>query len=216
MGVVMRKLLVVATVLTALLGGATAHAAPARTCQIVTDPAGDAALVSRDATGSTNDDALDVRSADIASGVRYLTAVVRVTRLGTAVDAGPRLDQWVVFFKFRGNGFVAMAQRALDGSQFSLAGDFPEQSATPGFTPTVQVKGSFDPTTNEVRIVFPRDLIGHTRAGDKITDIVVATYTGAGTLATQQTGAYAGVTVDGTDQPGPYAEIGRRSCVASP
>jgi hypothetical protein len=181
----------------------------------VTDPAGDATLTHHDSTGTTNTAALDVRSADMASGPRNVTAVVRVTRLGTALEAAPRLDQWMVFFKFRGNAFAAVAARAVDGTEFRVDGDFPEKSAPPGFTASTQVTGTFNTAANEVRIVFPRDLIGHTRAGDKLTDIVIVTYTGAGSLATQQTGAQAGGTVDSTEQPGPSAVIGAPSCVAA-
>ncbi|MCU1589614.1 MAG: hypothetical protein JWP11_870 [Frankiales bacterium] len=166
-------------------------------------------------SATPNDPALDVLSADVASGARNLTLVVRVAGLGTAVDAGPRLDQWVVYFTFRGGGFAATAARAIDGLQFWVAGDFAEKQAAPGFTATIPVTGEFDPTTNEVRIVLPRDLIGHTRAGDKISKISVDTVTGVGTLATQSTGLYAGTTVDRTQQPGATTTIGARNCVRS-
>jgi hypothetical protein len=180
----------------------------------VTDPAGDAVLT-HSVPVAPNDAALDVLSADMASGARNITAVVRVTRLGTAVEAGPRLDQWTVWFTFRGRGFAATAARALDGEEFYVSGDFPEEQAVPGFNSTVPVAGAFDPSTNEVRIVLPRDLVGHTRAGDKISKITVDTVTGAGSLATQSTGAYAGITVDRTQQPGPTTSIGAPSCVKS-
>lgn len=195
-------------------GSATAGGASGY-CRIVTDPASDAVLVSRGPVASPNDAALDVLSADVASGARNVTIVVRVAGLGTAVEAGPRLDQWVVYFTFRGRGFAATAARAIDGVQFWVAGDFPEEQPTPGFTATVPVTGGFDPATNEVRIALPRDLIGHTRPGDKISKISVDTVTGAGTLATQSTGAYAGTTVDRTQQPGASTTIGAPSCVKS-
>jgi hypothetical protein len=184
-------------------------------CRVVQDAAGDAALLRQDTTGSSNAAALDVVSADVATGTRNVTAVVRVAGLGTAADAAPRMDQWSVFFKFRGAGFAATAGRAVDGTEFYLAGDFPERSAAPGLTASVPVSGSFDPAANEVRVSFPRDLIGHTRAGQKITDIVVVTYTGLGTLSTEQTGAYAETQVDDTAQPGPSVVIGANSCVRS-
>jgi hypothetical protein len=214
-GIVGRRAAGAIIVLGTLMGALPAVAAPAPTCRVVTDAAGDA-LIARSAPTSTNDAALDVRSADLATGRRFVTAVIRVAALGTATDAGPRLDQWSLFFTFRGHGFVASAQRALDGSQFYVGGDFPEQTNVPGTTTTVPVQGSFDPAANEVRIVFPRDLIGHTRAGQKISRLVAVTYTGAGTLATQQTGAYAASQVDDTVQPGPSVVIGAASCDASP
>jgi hypothetical protein len=199
-----------------LLGTATAAATPgAVACRIVSDPAGDATLTSHQPVSTPDDAPLDVLSADLASGSRNVTIVVRVAGLGTAVEAGPRLDQWVVYFTFRDHGFAATAARAVDGEQFWVAGDFPEKEAAPGFTATVPVGGSFDPATNEIRIVLPRDLIGHTRSGDKVSRISVDTLTGVGTLATQSTGAYAGRTVDRTQQPGPTTSIGAPSCVKS-
>jgi hypothetical protein len=184
-------------------------------CRIVTDPAGDASLRSFGAVATPNEPALDVVSADIASGPRNLTVVVRVDHLGAAADAGPRLDQWTAYFTVRGHGFAATAARAIDGQQFYLAGDFPEQSAAPGFTAAVPVTGAFLEATNEIRVVVPRDLVGRTRKGDRISQITVDTVTGVGTLATQATGAYAGTTVDRTAQPGPTTAIGARSCVRS-
>lgn len=213
----MRRTVMVATAMVTVSAGvlpASAKTLPA-TCQVVQDAAGDAAGLRHDPTGSSNLAELDVLSADVASGPRAITAVVRVAGLGTATGAAPRLDQWTVFFKFRGNGFAATAGRAVDGTEYYLAGDFPEQSAAPGFTAAAPVTGSSNPASNEVRISFPRDLIGHTRAGQKITGIVVVTYTGVGTLATEQSGAYAATQVDDTTQPGPSVTIGAASCVRS-
>jgi hypothetical protein len=211
-----RKPLAAAAAASLCLAVSPAFASPtAVSCRIVTDPAGDASLSSRVPAPAANDAALDVLSADIASGPRNLTVVVRVAHLGTALEAGPRLDMWIVYFTFRGHGFAATAQRAVDGTEFYLAGDFPEKSAAPGFTATVPVSGSFVESTSEVRLVVPRDLVGHTKKGDAISKISVDTVTGAGTLATETTGAYAGTTVDRTAQPGPSTAIGAASCVRS-
>lgn len=196
-----------------LFGGSAQATAP--TCALVTDPAGDAAVY-RSATtpvSTPNEPALDVVSADVGSGPRAVTFVVRVSRLGTAVEAGPRLDMWRTYFTFRGRGFAASASRALDGSRFVVEGEFPETSSPPGFTSSVPVTGSFDMARNEVKVVVPRDLLGRTRVGDKITKLTIDTVAGVGTLGTSD--AYAGTTVDRTDQPGPGTAIGDRSCVRS-
>jgi hypothetical protein len=158
---------------------------------------------------------MDILSADIAGGRRYVTAVVRVAHLGTAVEAGPRIETWYTNFKFKGTLFRATASRAIDGSLYYLSGTFPEHSGAPGFEGHVDVTGSFDETRNEIRVVFPRDLIGHTRDNSQLTDIIVVSATGAGTLASQATSAYAEETVDATDAPGPTTSVGRPSCVGS-
>jgi hypothetical protein len=210
-----RTTLAVAAALCAGLVTPAVAGSGATPCRIVTDPAGDAALRDVGPVSAPNESALDVLSADVASGPRNLTIVVRVTGLGTAVEAAPRLDQWIVYFTFKGHGFAATAARAVDGTEFYLAGDFPEKSSAPGFTATVPVTGAFVEAANEVRIVVPRDLVGHTRKGDKISKITVDTVTGVGTLATETTGAYAGTTVDRTAQPGSTTLIGAASCVRS-
>jgi len=196
-----RKALAVAAAASACLAVSPAIASSGvPPCRIVNDPAGDAVLRSIGPVSTPDQAALDVISADIASGSRNLTLVVRVAQLGSAVEAAPRLDQWIVYFTFRGHGFAATAARAVDGTEFYLAGDFPEKSAAPGFTATVPVSGTFVEGANEVRLVVPRDLVGRTKKGDKISKITVDTVTGVGTLATETTGAYAGTTVDRTAQ----------------
>jgi hypothetical protein len=206
-----RRLLAAAVLAVVVLPGRAGSAASGPPCQVLTDAAGDASVVS----GAPDVPALDVLSADIASGPRNVTVVVRVAELGTAVQAAPRLDMWMTYFTFRGNGFAASAARSLDGSRFELVGDFPEQTSIPGFNGAVQVTGEFDVDRNEVRVVFPRDLIGHTRAGEAIRDITVDSLTGVGSLATTPTSTYAGTTVDRTAQPGPSTSIGAPSCVQS-
>jgi hypothetical protein len=200
-----------------VLAAPSSSASTPPACRIVTDPADDASLISRNPVVTPSDGALDVVSADIAAGPRNITAVVRVTHLGTAVEAGPRLDQWMVWFTFRGQGFAAVALRGIDGSQFSLYGDFPEQShlPAPGSMERQRVTGSLDSATNEIRIVFPRDLLRRTRGGDQISNITVDSLTGAGSVATQSTASGVGVTVDRTWQPGPTTSIGEQSCVRS-
>jgi hypothetical protein len=176
-------------------------------CPLLTDPVGDASLSSH---ADVSAPGLDVLAANILTGPRNLTFVVHVAELGPAAAAGPRLDQWRMYFTFRGHAFAASAMRALDGTRFAIEGDVDETSSAPGFTPSSPVDGSFDEARNEVRIVVPRDRIGHTRSGDRIARISVDTMTGVGTLFTS--GAYAGYTVDRTSLPGPSTTIGSRSC----
>jgi hypothetical protein len=204
-----------ASVIVGAAPSSSASSPPA--CRIVMDPADDASLVSRNPVVIPSDGALDVISADIAAGPRNVTTVVRVTHLGTAAEAGPRLDQWMVWFTFRGQGFAAVALRGIDGTQFSLYGDFPEQSGppVPGAMESVPAAGSLDAASNEIRIVFPRDSLGPTRRGDRITNITVDSLTRTGTVATQSTTSGVGVTVDRTWQPGPATSIGAASCIRS-
>lgn len=75
------------------LGLSSASAAPAKSCNIMTDPAGDA-------TGST---ALDVVSGDLASDAKTLTGVVRVTKLSETDPTSPTGIAWGVRFTAPGS-----------------------------------------------------------------------------------------------------------------
>jgi hypothetical protein len=71
---------------------------------------------------------------------RNFTFLVRVTALGTATASGPRLDQWRMYFTFKGRGFAASAMRALDRTRFAIEGDQSETSAAPGFVGSTPVE----------------------------------------------------------------------------
>ena len=189
-----------------------ARAQPVR-CHVVTDPAGDGTRhVDPPGLSTPNEPSLDVLSADVGIGAKSMVFVVRVAALGSATSQGPVTERWDMNFELRGQQFATTATRAIDGADFRVLGQFPENdTAAPGAQTSVPVAGSFDEARNEITVVVPRRLLPILRPSkDSLTNLAVDSFSGAGITSERLSLA---TTVDQTVQPGPNLPINAKTCV---
>lgn len=137
-----RPLFALATL--AVLGGAagltSATAAPAKSCNIMSDPAGDA-------IGST---ALDVVTGDLASDAKTLTGVIRVVKLAESDPSSPTGIAWGVRFMAPGSDlpyYLLATKLARGDASYSFGQVSGSSLQTLG-----GASGSIDLAKNEVRI----------------------------------------------------------------
>jgi hypothetical protein len=141
-----------------------ANAAP-KSCNTITDPAGDTfAVRSQDGEGvyGPQDDGLDVISGDLASDGKVVTAVIRVKKLSRTVQTSPTGLTASLGFLIGGSSTVVR----LYGELISGQPDRFEVSATASDavpnTPSTFVgaaTGVVDLAKNEVRITAPAALL---------------------------------------------------------
>lgn len=165
------------TATAALVVAALAAPTSAASCNLITDPAGDAHVA---------DPALDVLSADVASDKRDLTVAIRLADLGDTAATSPAGTDYELTMLLGETTLQFLAARAVgqppvfrvrtrtsggaDGFLwFELAG--PDVSD--------RVRGTFDTASDEVRITVPlADLAryGATRRGARAYDLLVRTW----------------------------------------
>lgn len=124
-----------------------------QSCMLIRDPAGDASDQPNLTVPGVNQPDLDIVSADIASDARSVTTVVRVQRLGTALEAAGRHNYYRFSFYLGQYGDVMTeAYRGVDGEQFAVT--VPNEGDGVG-RPELPATGVFDVARNEVRVTIP-------------------------------------------------------------
>jgi hypothetical protein len=135
--------------------GPFAHAAaPRPACNLVTDPSGDVML---SGPGVDNGD-YDVRSGDIATDARRLTAVIRLSSLAPEDAASPAARDYEFDFVANGHGFGLMASLLTGGASYEAV---VYDRTTPGGrtgTDLGEVSGVIDTVHHEIRITAPLSL----------------------------------------------------------
>jgi hypothetical protein len=138
-------LAVVAGVLAAPLAQA---ARPRPVCDLVTDSAGD---VIATAPGVDNGD-YDIRSADVATDGRQLTAVIRLTSLAPEDPASAVARDYEIDFTANGKTFGLMASLLTGGADFeAVALDTSKPGGNIG-TDLGRITGVVDTTRHEIRM----------------------------------------------------------------
>ncbi len=178
----------------ALTGGAvSAVPKPKPVCNLVVDASGDAQF------GPTlNSKALDIVSADVATGVQNLTAVIRVANLApdTHTQQGKAFD-----FTWLANG-QRWYLRVINypwGDSWSYG----TVSATGSFGQLGTTSGSIDEASNTVTFVLAKQSVG-LKKGSKLSDLRVQSWLNVGALIGWDNATSTKTYVDGT-----------RSCVRS-
>ncbi|MDX6197205.1 MAG: hypothetical protein QOJ79_356 [Actinomycetota bacterium] len=179
-------------------------------CRLIQDAAGDGNDQLNGTRLGPNEPDLDIVSADIASNARSVTTVVRLSNLGTALEAAGRRNLYRFFFQLgsRHEYVVTLATRSLDGEQFSVIVPT-EGSDVPGTDTAVPATGTFDVAHNEVRVTIPLSLASGNHNMPHQTyfhNLVADTYRGIGTEAAG--GANASTSID-------YASTDRRYLAGS-
>jgi hypothetical protein len=152
-------------------------------------------------------------SADVASDARSVTTVVRVQRLGTALDAAGRRNQYRFSFTLgRYGDVVTYAYRGIDGEKFHVTVPTEGEDMTHTLLPAT---GVFDVARNEVRVTVPlvqasgnRNLRGRTY----FTRLAAETFRGAGAVAGVAGGVGVATGVDSASSGSRYL-AGSPSCV---
>ena len=132
----------------ALTSAGLAAAAPAApVCNLVTDDAGDTASAPFPASN-----AIDIKSADIASDGTTLTAVLRVVKYTPNETETVYGKRYIVAFE--GAGLKSMYLTALDypvGVSYNF-GEVTESATGPTYSSTGAAKGSIDAAKSEIKI----------------------------------------------------------------
>lgn len=139
-------------VVVGVLAAPLAHAStPRPVCDLVTDPAGD---VMPPSPGIANGD-YDLRSADVATDKRQLTAVIRLTSL--APDEGVSVADRVYEFDFTANGHAFGLQAALLTGGVSYQAVAYDTTAPGGQygTSLGAISGVVDTARHEIRMTAP-------------------------------------------------------------
>jgi hypothetical protein len=146
---VVRPVLALAA-LSCLVGGVSAHAAAKPVCKLVTDASGDATGFVLTGLPLPNDANLDILSADIATGKKKVTAVIRLASLGK--DSTSVSDTY--YFNFQVGDAKYYMDAVYDGSASSFqAGDF--DSKTGNRNDLGDIDGKIDTKAKTVTMTAP-------------------------------------------------------------
>ena len=205
-----RIALLAAVVLAAALATPSMASTP-RSCMLIQDKVGDAQDQPYTTPPSPNQPALDIVSGDVASNQNFVTTVIRVAQLGTALDS-PGQDNQFQFTFWVGTDSRAVttyAYRSADAESFWFA-------VTPeggGPEPSSLATGVFDVAHNEVRVTIPLDQAAHgriIRPSTRFTHLAASTWRGYG-LGKAYTSIATGLDTASSDKT--YL-VGSPSCVA--
>jgi hypothetical protein len=198
------------TVLAAVTAGTAGAATPRKVCKLITDPSGDADDLGITTSGGVNDPALDLLGGDIASDAKFVTTVVRVSKLNLAPTTSPLGVVYYFNFSVKGVQFFTQAQHALAGDRASVGYIATLRTSLPDGSATVK----FDAAKNEVRVTFKAAQLASQatlKPKDKITALQVLADRQVGTGVKGVPGAVLQAdTADGTKA---YV-AGTPSCVA--
>ena len=147
-----RPLLALLVAAAALAGTGVATAAPKPVCNLVTDPAGDSAVLPG---GAVKDDALDITSIDIATNKKQLTGVIRVKKLAARPASAPGGSLWQVNFTANEVEFNLSAHSLASGEVVYTSS---YQTTASGSLYAGGTTGVVDLAKNEIRITAPLSL----------------------------------------------------------
>jgi hypothetical protein len=140
---------VVIALSTAAVGVGAATAAPKASCNLVTDPAGDATGFVVTGLPLPNDATLDILSGDIASNAKVVTGVLRMAAMGSDSTA-PLGRTYYLNFTINGTKVFLSAVLDADGAATFKAGDFTGTNS--GRKTIGEVSGVVDVAKKEIRI----------------------------------------------------------------
>jgi hypothetical protein len=153
---------------------AATKAKPKPMCNNVTDPAGDVGLYG--GTPVTPDDALDIKSADLGSSAKGVTAAIRLVKLGPAAPTSPAAAVYELRFEHRKSGEVYSLWASVTGGQATFGVGTVDTSAQAEMaTSTGTATGTIDTARNEIRIYAPYSALGGAKPGVKVSidDVIV-------------------------------------------
>jgi hypothetical protein len=134
-----RPALAVALVLTGVAMPAFAKSAPKPVCNIITDAEGDAHRRPLPAVSQVTifeSPALDILSADIASGAKTVSVVIRMKTTDVSTDPyAPLGYAWSFTFKIGPNQYAVQRKRAVSSSGSATYTDTLSSDGTPGALP---------------------------------------------------------------------------------
>jgi hypothetical protein len=171
----LRPALAVVLCATVVTGGA-ALAAPAKAapvCNIVTDDKGDGSLVA-----TPNSKALDVVSADIATGAKTVTAIIRVDGMGTDPMTTLGVEYKINFTV----GGMSQFLRYQNSTGLGETYDYGDQSgANAGSTSKGTADGAIDAAKGTITISAPKSEFAGMKGGTA-TEIIARSYVSLGAL----------------------------------
>ena len=209
----MRRLAVVVVALGVAAAATPSLAGPSKACMLVRDAVGDATDQPNMTVPGLNQPDLDIVSADVASDARSVTTVVRVQRLGTALEAPGRRNQYRFSFHLGAYGdVVTYAYRGVDGEKFHVTVPTEGEYETKTLLPAT---GVFDVARNEVRVTLPLKQASGNRKIRKptyISQLAAETHRGVGAVSGLAGSFGVATSVDNASSESRYV-VGSASCV---
>ena len=149
-------------------GSAGAVTKPKPVCNLVTDPAGDASIQ----PPLPSDDTLDIVSADVASNVKNVTAVLRLKSLAATSPFATTGRNYYIQFDLPGgaNPVYFSAESDATGTSYRW-GDLETVNGLGSYTPKGDAKGVTDTAKNQIRLTVPvseLSAVGKAKPGSKI------------------------------------------------
>ena len=167
----------------ALTGGAVA--APAKACNVITDPKGDASFLDT----LPNDRSLDIVSADVATDAKTLTGVLRVDAFSAVSPTSPLGRGYYVMFNAPKSEFPIYLNLQItpDLTRYTWGTRETLPSGSGRFVRQGAATGVIDAAKNELRISVPlADVaaISKLTPGTKLTALTASTTSVIGTSVT--------------------------------
>lgn len=180
-----RAVLVTAALLSSAATGlaveaGAAKAKPKPTCNNVVDAAGDVGLYG--GTPVTPDDALDLRSADLAGSAKGVTVAIRVAKLASPASTSPAAAVYDFRFTHAKSDLTFALWASVTAGQVTYGVGTVDTSASAEIAEsTGKATGVFDTAKNEIRIFAPYSALGGAKLGVKATIDTVVVKRGAPT-----------------------------------
>lgn len=148
------RVLIAISVGTGVLMAPAGFAAPRPACNLVTDPSDD---VIGSAPGVDNGD-YDIRSADIATDSRKLTAVIRLSSLAAESPTSPAARDYEFDFNANGHTFGLMADLLIGGASFEAVVYDTTAAGGRNGTDLGAISGVVDSARHEIWMTAPLSL----------------------------------------------------------
>ena len=150
-------LVLVLAVLGAVVPASAWSASKRAACDLISDPAGDTQQIM-----PADYPQLDIVSGDVATDAKWLTAVIRVTRLSATATSPADGRGYHVYFSIGSANFDASAQLVVGGPGYELYQmSGPAQQGTGGQAGTglAEMRGVIDVKHHEIRMSIPMSVI---------------------------------------------------------
>ena len=203
------RLLLAGSLAVSLAAAGGALAAPAPSCNLMTDPTGDASFLDT----VPNDASLDIVGADVATDAKQLTGVLRVDKFSALSPTSPLGRGYYVLFNAPKAEFPIYlnVQITPDVTRYTWGTLETLPSGNGRYTKQGDATGVVDAAKSELRITVPLAAIGAVTKlakGTKLSNLTASTTSVIGTSASGGLVA----TIDEASSSKPYF-VGSPSCV---
>lgn len=178
------RLVLAATTVAAVALAGGASAAPAKPCNLMVDPAGDASFLG----AAPNDRSLDIRSADVATDAKTLTGVLRLDAFSAVSPGSPLGRGYYVQFNVPGASFPIYLNLQItpDLTRYTWGTLETLPNGSGRYVRKGDATGVVDGAANELRVSVPLSALAtvtRIKPGTKLSALTATTTSVIGTSA---------------------------------